>query len=345
MKTARMLIRMTLASALLSSGCKLPAPTARSGETLHVASGTESVAVAGSARAVVGGGSAYWTYANAVSPGVVLEQGKLLLVKNKDGEVCDIVAGPARARLLGTTVLVEKRGSLLRVINVEGRTRVNWGNRLGEYRMLRAGEMLLVDEKAKTLPVPVLVDLARLVGREELLSGKFLGSEKLALIDIETKEQAARLVAGRLQQRGSFYASTLQSIQGQAEGDGINPKERYTANTLQSIQGQAAQRNARAIDTRINTLAGALSGGSGTQGAVRALAGLSGAAVQGVQGTVQGVQSTVQGGVQGTVQGVQGAVQGVQGAVQGVQGTVQGVQGTVQGATGAVGGVVGGLIK
>ncbi len=184
--------------ALLSS-CQSPALPRVSQGGFHAAKKSEVVQINHSAQAFVSKDTSFATSGGEVSSSIILNEGKLVVQKQKDGAVCDIVAGPARARLVGTTVLAEKRGSVLRIITVEGRTRVNWGNRAGEYRMLNTGEMLMVDESKQTLPNPVVVNLGKLLSREELLAPNFLSSEKLALIEGAAKVQADRIAAGRLQ--------------------------------------------------------------------------------------------------------------------------------------------------
>ena len=233
----------------LVPSCQLDSPLAASRSDFKTAADQESVKLGHSATALIGKGSSFSASpltANAIeteTPAIVLREGKVVVVKQHDGEVCDIIAGPAWARLVGTTVLAEKRGSILRVIIVEGRARVNWGNRLGEYRMLTTGQMLMVDETQKTLPNPVLVNLRQLLTREELLSPGLLGSEKLARIEEATKDQAARLAAGTLVVRNPIFAATG-SPESMVNGD--------------------SSRNSRPVTTRVNTLVSQTLGDVGT---------------------------------------------------------------------------------
>lgn len=305
MKTTKLLLVIALAAAMLSS-CALP-PAVGEAEPLQEAGQTQTLSLADGVRVVAERGCAYRRCGVASRPGIKLEEGRLVLVKNKDGQVVDLWAGPARAQIVGTTILAQKRGSLLCLINVEGRTRVNWGNRVGEYRMLNAGEMLVMDEGQQTLPGPLLVNLSQLITKDELLSKKFLNSDKMALIEAAVTRQGAELAAGRLQVRSTV--------------DGADP--------LRSVQGQASQRSGEAVSIRINTLASATL--SGTGGTVTGLNGTT---------TVGGVTSTTGGVIQGTT----GAVQGVTGTVGGVVSSgTSGVGNIVIGVTGAVSQVLGGL--
>lgn len=247
--------------AVVLTGCQLQPPLMAQREDFHSAEKKQLVKFNDGAFALVGKDTSFSKCREAENPAIILNEGKVVVVKQHDGEVCDIIAGPAWARLLGTTVLAEKRGPILRMICVEGRARVNWGNRLGEYRMLNTGEMLMVDESRQTLPDPVLVNLNQLLSREELLAPDLLGSEKLRLIELAAKEQAERLEAGRLEVRGSMLAATG------------SPESLLTGDSA---------RIARAVDTRVNTLS------SQTLGAVG-----------GATGAVTGVVTTVLGGLLG----------------------------------------------
>lgn len=202
---APLLLCLPPLAALLTS-CAMPEPQADKGD-FRTTQRKEVVPLNPGVQALVGENTAFRASAGKGAQAIHLREGKLVVQKQKDGETCDIVAGPARARLVGTTVLAEKRGGILRLISVEGRARVNWGNRLGEYRMLNTGEMLMVDESRQTLPGPVLVNLGKLISREELLAPGFLSSEKLALIEGAARAQADRIAAGRLQVLNPAFAT------------------------------------------------------------------------------------------------------------------------------------------
>ena len=236
MKTTSLSTALVVTS-LLCGSCAVP-PTEHLGGPTQVAARTSEVPLSSTTKAVLHAGSSYATRTNTATPAIDLKEGSLLLVKNKDGAQCQIMAGPATVQLIGTTVLTEKHHGVLRIIDVEGKTRVNWGLRAGEYRMLEAGQMLLVDEKAETLPGPVLVDLNRLVSKEELLASGFLSSEKLALIDHEVKKQADLIARRALQHSASPLLAS--------------------GTTLETMQGQTAWNGSRMVDTRWDTAGSAL---------------------------------------------------------------------------------------
>lgn len=229
--SSRLILGVLPLAALLAS-CAAPTPPPSAG-AFQTARQKQVIDLHPGVQAFVSKDTSFSTSRGREFQSIHLGEGRLVLQKHKDGTVCDIIAGPARTRLVGTTVLAEKRGNVLRLISVEGRARVNWGNRAGEYRMLNTGEMLMVDESRQTLPNPVLVNLGRLLSREELLAPNFLSSEKLALIETAAKEQADRIAAGRLQV--------------------LNPAFAAVGSPETLLNGDAG-RSTRAVTTQVNVL-------------------------------------------------------------------------------------------
>ncbi|MGV3664008.1 MAG: hypothetical protein ACO1TE_27800 [Prosthecobacter sp.] len=228
-----LLLLVVLPFAALLTSCSSPSASQAGRDDFCAAKRQEVVQLNPGAQAFVSKDTSFAASGGEGRASIHLREGKLVVQKQKDGEVCDIVAGPATARLVGTTVLAEKRGSILRLITVEGRTRVNWGNRAGEYRMLNTGEMLMVDESRQTLPNPVLVNLGKLLSREELLAPNFLSSEKLALIEAAAAVQADRIASGRLQVVSPAFS---------------------TAGSPETLLNADVGKTARAVTTQVNVI-------------------------------------------------------------------------------------------
>ena len=100
--------------------------------------------------------------------------GAMLLRVPKNAGGAQINTAAVTAAITGTTVMLEYHpNAYIKFIILEGTGRIFRKDHVGESVLLHAGQMLIVNPKAKGLPDPVDVDLDRLMKTSALLSGDF----------------------------------------------------------------------------------------------------------------------------------------------------------------------------
>jgi hypothetical protein len=126
--------------------------------------------------------------------------GAVLLQVPKGAGGAKITTAAVTAGITGTTVLMEyHRNAYIKFIVLEGTARMYLKNRLGESVLIGAGQMLIVNPNAKSLPEPVQVDLKRLV-QTCLLITEFapLASQPLILQQIQIQQNNRDLIPTNL---------------------------------------------------------------------------------------------------------------------------------------------------
>ncbi len=121
-----------------------------------------------------------------------LADGAMLLRVPKGASGAKISTAAVTAALGGTTVIVEFHPhAYLKFITLEGTARLYLKHRWGESVLVRAGEMLITNPDAKSLPDPVDVDLERLLKTSRLIIDfPTIGSEKLIAKETEKQQRA-----------------------------------------------------------------------------------------------------------------------------------------------------------
>src|SRR5205823_1868390 len=112
--------------------------------------------------------------------------GAMLLRVPKDAGGAKITTAAVTAGITGTTVILEYHvHAYIKFIVLEGVARLYLRKHLGESVLVHAGEMLIVNPDATSLPDPVNVDLDRLM-KTRLLITEFppLASEQLIVCEI-----------------------------------------------------------------------------------------------------------------------------------------------------------------
>jgi quercetin dioxygenase-like cupin family protein len=123
---------------------------------------------------------------------LALADGALLLRVPKGAGRAEISTAAVTAAITGTTVIVEYHPhGYLKFISLEGTARLYLKGRWGESVLVRAGQILITNPDAKSLPDPVDVDLARLLKTARLIIDfPPLGSQNLIAKETEKQQRA-----------------------------------------------------------------------------------------------------------------------------------------------------------
>lgn len=121
-----------------------------------------------------------------------LADGAVLLRVPKRAGGAKISTSTVTAAVTGTTVIAEYHPhGYIKFISLEGTARLYLKHRWGESVLVRAGQMLITNPDAKSLPDPVDVDLARLLKTARLVVDfPPLGSQNLIAKEIEKQQRA-----------------------------------------------------------------------------------------------------------------------------------------------------------
>lgn len=157
-----------------------------------------------------------------------LDRGSMLLQVPKDLGGARIRAASVTASITGTTIMMENLpGRAVKIVVLEGSLQVGMEGRASESVLLRAGKMVIVSPEAKKVPMPVDVDLRKLVRASALIDPRaFKGRSNAAvaalpsmgLIEKEiatqeklVKEQGVVLSNSALPGAGEETVATLKS--------------------------------------------------------------------------------------------------------------------------------------
>lgn len=108
-----------------------------------------------------------------------LDEGVILLEVPKNAGGAKINTAAVTAAVTGTTVMIESRKGgakgkgIVKFIVLEGTMRLSLNGNLGESVLLSAGQMVTFSPGAKSIPEPVIVDVARLRKTSGLMSSQF----------------------------------------------------------------------------------------------------------------------------------------------------------------------------
>src|ERR1700731_3304304 len=121
-----------------------------------------------------------------------LADGAVLLRVPKGTGGAKISTAAVTAAITGTTVIVEYHPhAYIKFITLEGTARLYLKRRWGESVLVRAGQMLITNPDAKSLPDPVDVDLERLLKTARLIIDfPPLGSQNLIAKESEKQQRA-----------------------------------------------------------------------------------------------------------------------------------------------------------
>jgi quercetin dioxygenase-like cupin family protein len=121
-----------------------------------------------------------------------LADGAMLLRVPKGAGGAKISTAAVTAAISGTTVIVEYHPhAYIKFISLEGTARLYLKQRWGESVLVRAGQMLITNPDAKSLPDPVNVDLERLLKTSRLIIDfPTLGSQNLITKESEKQQRA-----------------------------------------------------------------------------------------------------------------------------------------------------------
>src|SRR5450432_3266378 len=115
--------------------------------------------------------------------------GVMLLRVPKNSGGAQINTAAITAAITGTTILLEYHpNAYIKFIVLEGTGRIFRKDHVGESVLVHAGQMLIVNPKAKNLPDPVDVDVKRLMETSKLITDfGGLGSSDLIAREIQTQ--------------------------------------------------------------------------------------------------------------------------------------------------------------
>jgi hypothetical protein len=130
---------------------------------------------------------------------MTLEKGSMLLQVPKGLGGAKIHTAAVTAAITGTTIMMEySPGKYLKVLVLEGSLRLS-RNGSGDSLVLHPGKMVIMRPDAKKIPVPIDVDLAKIVRTSTLVN--FPGSNilpSMSLIQAAINDQAKELTKGTL---------------------------------------------------------------------------------------------------------------------------------------------------
>jgi hypothetical protein len=133
-----------------------------------------------------------------------LNEGVILLEVPKNAGGATINTAAVTAAVTGTTVMIETRKGankgkgVVKFIVLEGTMRLTLNGRTGESVLLKAGQMITLSPGARSLPEPVVVDVARLVKTSGLMSNQFPALKNEPFILQTQNEQRMLKAKGKL---------------------------------------------------------------------------------------------------------------------------------------------------
>ena len=133
-----------------------------------------------------------------------LNQGVIFLQVPKNAGGATIQTASVTAAITGTTIAIEyspdtgKSPGAVKIFVLEGTLRVYLKSRPGESILLTAGQMLVLDPDATSLPEPQIFDIGRLVATSGLLGKPFDPLASMALIEENIQRQGEEKKDGKL---------------------------------------------------------------------------------------------------------------------------------------------------
>ncbi len=100
-----------------------------------------------------------------------LSQGVMMLQVPKKQGGAKVRTAAVTAAVTGTTILVEYHpGGMIKLIVVEGECVLSMNKNASEFQVVKAGQMIVMTDTSPIVPLPVDVDLAKLLSSSKLLS-------------------------------------------------------------------------------------------------------------------------------------------------------------------------------
>ncbi|MDZ4815308.1 MAG: FecR family protein [Verrucomicrobiota bacterium] len=128
-----------------------------------------------------------------------LKNGTMLLQVPKGAGGAKISTAAVTAAITGTTIMIEYTpGSYTKVIVLEGSLKLSLSNRMGESTIIDAGRMVIMPPNAKTIPLPVDVDIKTITKTSRLMidvGDKEIDMKKIeeAIAQQEKKQEEGKL--------------------------------------------------------------------------------------------------------------------------------------------------------
>ncbi len=191
-----------------------------------------------------------------------LGEGVLMLQVPKQMGGAKLRAAAVTAAISGTTVLFEySPGKAVKLIVVEGEAHLFPNNDPGKFRTVKAGEMIVTKPDAKVMPVPVNVDLKRLLRTSKLLQENDANTPNEQQVASAVARQERQKEAGKLRDtpfvihgRGTMVTvENLQSLKLDAVRDASTLPQVATASAPQPA-GQALVKPAKGAPSIISTI-------------------------------------------------------------------------------------------
>ncbi|MCX6856947.1 MAG: FecR family protein [Verrucomicrobia bacterium] len=153
-----------------------------------------------------------------------LNEGTMMLQVPKNQGGAKVRTAGVTAAVTGTTVLIEYHpGGVIKLIVVEGECTIFLNNDRSEFKTLKAGEMIEMQDGSSTIPEVQTVDLKRLLETSKLISSKDQNQPNQEEIDLAVAEQEKLILKGDLV-KGNLL------IQNNIMNTGINTNAATTTN-------------------------------------------------------------------------------------------------------------------
>ncbi len=128
-----------------------------------------------------------------------LNEGTMMLQVPKNQGGAKIRTAGVTAAVTGTTVLIEYHpGGIIKLIVIEGECTIFLNNDRSEFKTLKAGQMIEMQDGSATMPDVQTVDLERLLKTSKLISAKDASQPNQYQIDQAIYEQQKLLTSGDL---------------------------------------------------------------------------------------------------------------------------------------------------
>lgn len=128
-----------------------------------------------------------------------LNEGTMMLQVPKNQGGAKIRTAGVTAAVTGTTVLIEYHpGGVIKLIVIEGECTIFLNNDRSEFRTLKAGQMIEMQDGSPTMPAVQTVDLERLLKTSKLISATDASQPNQYQIDQAIYEQQQLLTSGDL---------------------------------------------------------------------------------------------------------------------------------------------------
>ena len=167
-----------------------------------------------------------------------LNQGVIFLQVPKKSGGATIQTAAVTAAITGTTIGVEyfpasaKAKGTIKILVLEGSLRVSLNKHPGQFVILKAGQMIILDPNADSLPAVQTFDVERLIKTSKLFRRPFLPLASMPFILKTIAEQDAA------KKRGSLIINNY-VLDGEVSGGVSNFQQSNSATTLRTLSAPA----------------------------------------------------------------------------------------------------------